>query len=268
MILQLLGFLKISFIDILDVIMVAAIIYAVYRWIKGSSAMNIFIAIIIILIVRIVASALNMKMMSTLLGTLLDVGAIALIIIFQPEIRRFLNNIGRSAGDTLEKKSFLARILPARKVSAASNKSIMEISEACMEMSETKTGALIVLRRNNALEDIIATGDTIDASIRCRLILNIFFKNSPLHDGALIVGDDRLIAARCTLPITESDIPAHYGMRHKAAVGISEQSDADVIVVSEQTGTVSFVHGGTITKVDSINSLKLLIGGGASDGGR
>jgi DNA integrity scanning protein DisA with diadenylate cyclase activity len=129
-------------------------------------------------------------------------------------------------------------------------------------MSASKTGALIVIRRGNSLDEVIATGDTIDADIVNRLILNIFFKNSPLHDGAMVISGNRIVAARCTLPITErTDLPAHYGMRHKAAVGLSEQTDADVVVVSEQTGQVSFVHGGTITPVDDFNTLKKLLQG-------
>ena len=127
-------------------------------------------------------------------------------------------------------------------------------------MAEQKTGALIVLRHKNPLQDIMDSGDTLDADIRSSLIENIFFKNSPLHDGAVIIGGNRILAARCTLPITErTDIPSKYGMRHKAAVGISERSDADVIVVSEQRGTISFVRDGVITRVDSRNQLKLLL---------
>ena len=129
-------------------------------------------------------------------------------------------------------------------------------------MSAQKTGALIVIRRKDLLQSIIDTGDVIDAEISSRLIMNIFFKNSPLHDGAMIIGNNRIIAARCTLPITErTDLPARLGMRHKAAVGISEQCDASVIVVSEQTGRISHVRGGEIKTVASINALKLLLSG-------
>ena len=261
MLLQLPGFLHLSFIDVVDIILVALIIFFVFKWIKGSSAMNIFIAIIILLVVRIVSEALGMKMISNLLGTVIDVGAVALIVIFQPEIRRFLNNLGRSAGNTIEKRGFLARLIPGRRDSAASNESITEIAEACFSMSEQKTGALILLRKSDNLEDIISTGDVIDAAVKCRLIMNVFFKNSPLHDGAMVIGSDRIIAARCTLPITDRlGLPASYGMRHKAAIGISEQSDADVIVVSEETGKISFVRAGKVAKVSNINDLKLLIG--------
>lgn len=127
-------------------------------------------------------------------------------------------------------------------------------------MSEEKTGALIVLTHKMPLDDIISTGDRIDAAIHRRLIANLFFKNSPLHDGAMIITGDRIEAARCTLPITErTDIPANYGMRHKAAIGITEVSDADVIVVSEETGGISFVKGGKVTPIQNINELKLLL---------
>lgn len=256
-----LGFLHFALIDLLDILMVAAIIYVIFRWIRGSTAVNIFIAIIIVLLIQIVSSALGMKMISSVLGTLIDVGAIALIIIFQPEIRRFLNTLGKSAGGTLEKRSLLQKIFPKYKSDSVDTRAISEIAEACKDMSEQKTGALIIIRKQNSLDEIIATGDAIDAQISCRLIMNVFFKNSPLHDGAMVIGDKRIIAARCTLPITDrSDLPARFGMRHKAAVGISEQSDADVIVVSEQTGRISFVRAGEVRPIDSINNLKLLLG--------
>lgn len=262
MILETLGFLHLGLVDILDIALVALIIYVALRWLKGSSAMNIFIAIIFLLIARIVADSINMKMIGSLLGTLLDVGAIALIIIFQPEIRRFLNRIGSSAGKTIGERNFLHWLLPSKALVEVDGKDIDEIAQACMEMSDQKVGALIILRKRNELEDIATTGDRIDAKISSRLIQNIFFKNSPLHDGAMIIADGRIMAARCTLPISERpDLPASYGMRHKAAMGISEQTDADVIVVSEQTGRVSFVRDSKVTTVKSINMLKLLIKG-------
>lgn len=257
MILVSLGFLHFTLIDLLDILMVALILFMAFRWIKGSSALNIFIAIIIVLFVQIIATAMGMKMMSSLLGTVIDVGAIALIVIFQPEIRRFLNSIGK----TFEGRFFLKKFFPKHGENSVDSKAISEIIEACEEMSEQKTGALIIIRRKVMLEDIIATGDVIDAEISHRLIMNIFYKNSPLHDGAMIIGDKRIIAARCTLPITDrSNLPARYGMRHKAAIGISEQCDADVIVVSEQTGKISFVRSGEITPIDKINKLTLLLG--------
>lgn len=261
MLLGIFSFLNMTIVDVLDILVIAALIYAIFRWIRGSSAMYIFIAIILLLLIRVVADAIGMKMMSTVMGTVLDVGAIALIVIFQPEIRKFLNRIGRSAGSTIGRRSLLDRILHKTDTNTLKGNDIAELCEACEEMAEQKTGALIVLTHRNPLEETVATGDMIDANISRRLINNIFFKNSPLHDGAMVIAGGRILAARCTLPITDrQDIPARFGMRHKAAVGISEQSDADVIVVSEQTGRISFVREGKVTEIKNINSLKLLLG--------
>ncbi|MGM9791208.1 MAG: diadenylate cyclase CdaA [Candidatus Cryptobacteroides sp.] len=256
------GFLHFNFADVLDILMVAAIIYILFRWLKGSAAMNIFLAIVALLLLRVLVGLLNMKMTSSILSTLIDVGAIALVVIFQPEIRRFLNNIGRRAMGSKAARPLLDRILGKRSENMSADE-VDELVQACFEMGEQKTGALIVLPYRSNMDDIISTGDTVDARISRPLIENIFFKNSPLHDGAMILGPNRIIAARCTLPITDRSIPARYGMRHKAAVGLSERYDASVIVVSEQTGIVSFVKEGKITPVKNMNTLKLLI---ANDG--
>ena len=248
------GFLHFTFIDLIDIILVAAVIFIIFRWIRGSSAMNIFIAIIILFLVRVLATALNMRMISALLGAILDVGALAIIIIFQPEIRRFLNNIGKTAGNN----TLVKHLLRNRNAESIDSSVISDVVSAVDQMSRKKTGALIVIRRRDNLQSIIATGDSLDAKVGERLIMNIFFKNSPLHDGAMIIGGDRIVAARCTLPITERlDLPASYGMRHRAAIGIAEQCDADVIVVSEETGHVSFVRGSELTRIENPNTLKL-----------
>ncbi|MBO4475482.1 MAG: diadenylate cyclase CdaA [Bacteroidales bacterium] len=242
----------------IDILLVAAVIFIIFRWIRGSSAMNIFIAIIILLVVRVLATALNMKMTSAMLGAILDVGALAIIIIFQPEIRRFLNNLGRTAGNN----TLIRRILRRRQAEGLDSEVLSGLVSAVEYMGNHKVGALIVIRRRDDLQSTIATGDSIDARISERLIENIFFKNSPLHDGAMVIGDNRIIAARCTLPMTERlDLPASYGMRHRAAVGLSEQCDADIIVVSEETGNISIAQHGTITRIDSINVLKLKLQG-------
>lgn len=258
MILALFGFLNIGFVDIIDIILVAFILYALFHWLKGSSAVYIFIAIVLLLIIRIVATALNMKMVSALLGTILDLGAIAIVVIFQPEIRAFLSKLGRTTGIRARLGRF-GRLFADKKETLMAD-ALSELCDACIEMGEQKTGALIVIRGRESLQDIIDTGDTIDADIRCRLIENIFFKNSPLHDGAMVIGGGRIIAARCTLPITErTDIPARYGMRHKAAVGISERTDATVIVVSEQTGKINVVRDGILTQANGKAGLVLLL---------
>lgn len=257
MTLDILGFLRLSFVDIVDIFVVALLLYAVFRWLRGSSAINIFIAIVLLFVVRIVAVALNMKLLAAIMDTVINVGAVALIVIFQPEIRQFLGRVGRSAGFFRSRSDLFSRLL-GRDPGALSDTAIKEITEACADMAEQKTGALIVLLHKNTLQDIVDSGDRLDADIKGRLIENVFFPDSPLHDGAMVIGGGRIIAARCTLPMTErTDLPAKYGMRHKSAVGISERSDADVIVVSEQRGSISFVHEGQIETVSNINALKL-----------
>ena len=249
-------FLHFTLVDLIDIILVAAVIFIIFRWIRGSSAMNIFIAIIILFLVRVLATAMNMRMIPALLGAILDVGALAIIIIFQPEIRRFLNNIGRTAGNN----TFIRKLLRRQKAEGLDNDTMSQVVSAVEQMASHKTGALIVIRRKDNLENIIATGDLIDARISERLIMNIFFKNTPLHDGAMVIGGNRIIAARCTLPLTDRlDLPASYGMRHKAAVGLAEQCDADIIVVSEETGNISFVRGRDITLVETSATLKLTL---------
>lgn len=158
------------------------------------------------------------------------------------------------------KRLRFAKKLFGGKGSAIEMDALDEITHACRKMSETKTGALIVLAHTSSLEFIVETGDKIDARINRRLIENLFFKNSPLHDGAMVIGRNRIIAARCTLPITENpNIPAHYGMRHRAAIGLTEENDASVIVVSEETGNISFVEDGKIKTINSITELRLNI---------
>ncbi len=255
MILDLFGFISLSFIDILDIFLVALIIYMLFRWLHDSPAMNIFLAIIAIYLMMLFVDALHMKLMSRLFNTFVDVGVIALVVIFQPEIRHFLLKLGATAKDF----GILGKLFGA-KGSTMGNTSVNEICEACNSMSAEKTGALIVIPHQVSLQEIIETGDKIDARISRRLIMNLFFKNSPLHDGAVIISEDRITAARCTLPITErTDIPAQFGMRHKAAIGITEVSDADVVVVSEETGRISFVKGGEISAIHNINELKLYL---------
>ena len=256
MILEIFGFLSLSAMDILDILMVAAILYVLFRWIRGSSAMNIFIAIVILLIVRVIVGSLGMKLMTSLMDTLFDVGLLALIIIFQPEIRHFLMRLG---GSSSWWRKVVGRLVDSRGSNVA-EKAVEEIVEACRVMGEQKTGALIVIPGRDSLEYIIETGDRVDAMVSRRLILNLFFKNSPLHDGAMIIRGDRILAARCTLPITSrTDVPASFGMRHKAAIGISEESDATVVVVSEETGNISYVKEGRLKVIKDIYDLKLLL---------
>lgn len=260
MLLEIFGFLQLSLTDILDILLLAIIIYVAFRWIRGTSAMSIFIAIISLYVIRVLVSAFNMRLMNALMETVLDVGVLALIVIFQPEIRKFLISLGNRYMNNAKGRAIINRILGKNSVSIAGSESVNDITEACSRMAEDKTGALIVFAHKTPLDDVIASGDSIDAAIHRRLIMNLFFKNSPLHDGAMVIAGNRIVAVRCTLPITErTDIPASYGMRHKAAIGVTEETDAEAIVVSEETGKISFVKGGTVTPIQNINELKLLL---------
>ncbi|MBP9986581.1 MAG: diadenylate cyclase, partial [Bacteroidales bacterium] len=198
----------------------------------------------------------------TIMEQVLGVGLIALIVIFQPEIRRFLLKLGTELFSARKKgsgriRSFFKKYKQTSLIDAAT---LEEITAACSHMSQTKTGALIVLQHVSALNSFIETGDTINGTISCRLLESIFFKNSPLHDGAAILSSDRILAARCTLPISDSqDIHPRYGMRHRAAVGITEITDAHAIVVSEETGEISYVKDGVIKTMSSITELRLAI---------
>ena len=255
-------FLNISLVDVLDVLLVAVLIYEVYKLIRGTQAMSIFIAIILLYAARAVFGALNMTLLTHIMDAVLGVGLIALIVIFQPEIRRFLIRIGTEVFSARKKgggrlRRFFGRYNPTSQISPAA---LEEITSACWRRSESKTGALMVFRHKSSLDDIIETGDRINADINRRLIENIFFKNSPLHDGAVIMTSENIVAARCTLPISESpDINPRYGMRHRAAVGITEATDAEAVVVSEETGEISYVKNGEIRTLGSITELRIAL---------
>lgn len=237
-------FIQIRVVDIIDITLVAALLYGLYSLVKGTSATSIFLGIVAIWLIWQVVKALQMELLSSILGAFVSVGFIALIIIFQPEIRRFLFTIGTQARENkLSKKFHLFRL--------HSNSIILDaeaLTQACLNMSEIKQGALIIVTKQNQLDDIALTGVDINANISNSLIENIFFKNSPLHDGAMIITNNRIRSARCILPVTEkTDIPGHYGLRHRAAIGVTEENDCFVLVVSEETGNISFVKNTTIT---------------------
>lgn len=261
MLLATFDFLQMKIVDILDIILLGVIIFLAFRWLRGSSAMSIFVAIVSLYIIRVLVGAFDMRLMTAIMDMILDVGVLALIVIFQPEIRKFLIRLGNRYMNNAKGRELIDKIFGRKNgTNMSASEEVKEITEACRRMSEEKTGALIVITHKNPLEEVIGTGDKIDAGIHRRLITNLFFKNSPLHDGALVISGDRIVAARCTLPITErTNIPANYGMRHKAAIGITEESDADAIVVSEETGKISFVKNGSVTAINNINELKLLL---------
>lgn len=234
------GFVPFTFIDFIDIILVAAIMFWIYRATRGTNAPYIISGIIMIYLMWVVVRTLNMELLSNILGQFVSVGVIALIIVFQPEIRRFLQMIG------MRQKRFnvIARIFNRNDNTSVTI--IAPIVQACREMSAHKTGALIVIGRQSDLRLITEGGIAIDAKISTPLLENIFFKNAPLHDGAVVIEGDRIVAAKCILPVTQSDVPKSYGTRHRAAIGMSEISDAIILVVSEETGGISIAHGGTI----------------------
>lgn len=232
------NFLDIGFFDILDIILIAFLISRFYKIIKGTSAFYIVLSITSIYVIWALAKLLNMTLLSTILGQVLGVGLIALIVVFQQEVRRFLVHIGNK---------YLSKNFSKRLSTLSDNKYIDEIVSSCQSMSESYTGALIVLGKSSDLSYIVETGDAIESDIHRLMIESIFYKNAPLHDGAMIIIGDKIKAVRCVLPSTEMlGVPAYYGMRHKAAIGLTEKSDATVVVVSEQTGKISYVIGGKI----------------------
>ena len=255
------GFLNFGWADVLDILMVASLIFLLFRSIRGdATVLNIVMVLLLLIILQTVAKALNMRMMTGLLDALLDVGVLAIIILFQPEIRHLLNRLAVNLGIARRSGEIFNRLLGIKEEQLGSQ-SVLELTEAVRAMSAEKTGALIVLRHKSSMEEYMATGDRFEADINRRLIMNIFFKNSPLHDGAMIIEGDHIAAVRCQLPMTNrTDIPAHYGMRHRAAIGLSEDTDADIVVVSEETGNVSFVRGGTIHTVKDMKELRQLLG--------
>lgn len=234
------GFIPFTLIDFIDIFLVATLMFGIYRATRGTSAPYIFFGIIIICIAWVMVRALNMELLSNILGQVISVGVIALIIIFQPEIRRFLQLIGMRQKEF----DFIARMFSSSHKKEDINTS--PIVSACLDMSNTKTGALIVIRQKDDLLFIIENGIAVDANISVSLLKNIFFKNAPLHDGAVVIEGNRIVAAKCILPVTQSDVPKDYGTRHRAAIGLSELTDAVVVVVSEETGSISIVKGGQI----------------------
>jgi len=230
----------IRILDVVDILLVAFLVYQLYKLIRGTVAINIFAGIFSLYALWIVVKALNMELLSAILGQLLGVGVLALFIVFQPEIRKFLLMLGSQY--LSHSKFSLHSLLFRRHEKHVSHVDIDALLKAVHNMASSKTGALIVIQRKTSLLPYEGTGDIINAHTSNRLIETIFFKNTPLHDGAMIVVRDRIRAARCVLPSTESlSLPAHYGMRHRAAIGVTEISDAVVVVVSEETGGISFV---------------------------
>jgi uncharacterized protein (TIGR00159 family) len=245
-------FITIQLLDVIDVLLVAFILYQFYMLIRGTVAINIFIAIFSIYLIWLVVKALNMQLLGTILGQVIGVGIIALIIVFQQEIRRFLLIVGTKY---MSKRFSLENLFTTNRESM-SEVQIKEIIRAVVNMSKTKTGALIVISRTSALELYSENGEIINANTTTGLLESIFFKNNPLHDGAAIIIGDKIFAARCMLPLSQSNtLPANMGMRHRAAVGMTEHCDALVLIVSEESGIVSMAEFGKITRQITLKQL-------------
>ncbi len=242
-----LGFITVELKDLVDITLVAFILFRFYKLVKGSLAANILIGLIIVYLLWLLVDALNLKLLTGILNQFISLGVISLIIIFQPEIRRFLLMIGKNS--FVKRKSFLGKFLVGYLPFDSAQSSFMEeLKTALQKMSNSKTGALLVFAKTSGLQFFANTGTILDAKLTESLLLNLFNKNSNLHDGAAIIVDGRIKAAGCVLPVTENqDLPRHVGLRHRSAVGISEVSDAYVIVVSEETGLISVAKNGRLT---------------------
>ena len=242
---KILGIPQLHLIDIIDIAIVAVLVYYIYRMVKGTNAMLIFWALIIILLAWRATDLLGMRLLGAILSAIASVGLIALIVIFQPEIRRFLLFLGTK---TQLDQSWLQRFkFWKHNIQNKQTVNYEAYINACMHMSQSKTGALIVFKRQNEVEELIGTGERIDALASSALLEALFFKNSPLHDGAVIAHGNQILAARCILPVTSRlDIDPNLGLRHRSAIGVTEQLDVLSVIVSEETGAISYALGGEI----------------------
>ena len=250
-------FLDIRFIDLIDIGLVAYLMYRLYKLIRGTVAQNIFIGLIAFIALWLLIKFLNMELSSAILDNIVSVGVIALIVVFQQEIRRFFLLIGTKYN--ISNRFSFEKIFstPSTGVMDIYNKPIVR---TCEHLSKTKTGAIIVISKKSELLDYVQTGELVNAVISSRLLENIFFKNSPLHDGAVIVAQNKIKAAGCILPVSQSfDLPKKLGLRHRAALGVTEATDASAIVVSEETGKISYFHAGEINHGVTPDELEQLL---------
>ena len=248
-------FFDISIKDIIDVILVAGFLYYFYRLMKDSGSFNIFAGILVFVVLWVFVSRVaQMKLLGSIFDQLMSVGVLALIIIFQDEVRRFFKNLGSHGHFKMLANLFSRQEKKEDKVA------MLPVVMACMSMSQQKVGALIVVEKDESLDEYVKTGEVVDAAIGQRLIEAIFFKNAPLHDGAIIIQDGRISAAQCILPVSHNvNIPKKLGLRHRSAMGISEKTDAVAIVVSEETGGISLAEGGVLKRHLAPETLERLL---------
>lgn len=230
--------------DIIDILIVGLMLFYLYRTMKKTGTLSLFFGVLTFIVVWVIASEVfNMRLTGTILDKFMSIGLIVLVILFQDQIKRFLIEMGSHQG-----WKFISNLFRHSDNSDTNHACIMAVVYACMSMSKSKTGALIVFQRKMPLTDVIKTGDRLDARVNVRLIENIFFKNSPLHDGAMIIVGDKIMAAGCILPVShDMDVPKELGLRHRAALGMSQATDALCVIVSEETGNISIAMDGKIT---------------------
>ena len=236
------GFLEVGWVDLIDISLVAILLYQVYKLIRGSIAVNIFLGILALYLIYLIVKAAQMELLATILGQFMGVGVLAMIILFQPELRKFLLLIGRST--EFNRDNFFKSVINWR-TRYHEDFDVHQVIEAAKTLKATRTGALIVFSRESDLKFYVETGDPLDAEVSKRLLLSIFNKNSPLHDGAAIIYKGRVKAVRCVLPVSENDhLPPHFGLRHRSAIGMSEVTDSLVMAISEETGRLILARNG------------------------
>ncbi len=251
------GFLDIGLVDLIDILFVTILIYQLYKLMKGSIASKVFLGFLFLYLTYLMVNAAQMELLTAILEKFMGVGVLALIILFSPEIRKFLLLIGKS---TSFNKETILKNLPWKKGENGDLFDITPIIDASKTLGGSYTGALIVFSKESELKFYVDSGDKIDAIISKRLLISIFNKNSPLHDGAVIIHKGRVLAARCILPVSDQDdLPAQFGLRHRAAIGMSETTDTLVLVVSEETGQISIVRAGKIHHNLSVQEIRKMI---------
>lgn len=242
--------------DIIDILITATVLYYIYKTMKESGTLSIFLGVLAFIVLWIaVSKILDMKLIGSIMDKFINIGLIIIVILFQEQIKKFLVELGSK-----KRWGFFRRFFSRKDDINAPKHWIIPVVYACMSMSKSKTGALIVIEQNVPLENYERTGDLINAKINTRLIENIFFKNSPLHDGALIISDDKLTAAGCIMPVShDTSLPRYLGLRHRAALGIAQATDAIAIIVSEETGNISLAYKGQLySKLNSTDLEKQL----------
>lgn len=245
--------------DALDILLVSVLLYQLYKILKGTVAINIFIGIIIIYLIGLIVESFEMRLLGSIIRQFIGVGGIALVVLFQQEIRKFFIIIGMRSWNSTQVKA-LKKWFPFLNRSSNVTFNYDAVVQASFKMASTYTGAIMVISNESDLSFYESSGDKIEAKLSSRLLESIFFKNSPLHDGAVVIQQDTIKAVRCVLPVTENDaFPPHLGMRHRAAVGVTEVSDCIAIIVSEESGTVSYARSGKLRQKLSEEELYKLL---------